>query len=239
MKISKVLRALIQEQLLSETPLMDVPYYTGKFSSSDGRRGSIGSKIPSSIKGKNRRGQYYDQAKLLLANSKENWYIVVLSDLGQNDDPADVIKTPEFQTWFKSLNIPKGSKIIVVDALPVVRDYTSANWAFAHDIIGHTIEKKIQRWLSNSDRKILYKLHELLPKEFLLSKDVNDMAPDVYAAIFAGKFPLEKALQATELITDTFLNKEQTEEKIRRYYEDVDAWIALIPYDEPTPVVPF
>ena len=210
----KLIRALIREQILSETPLMDIiPYKAGKpegnFSSDTSP--SIGYRLPSKLKGteKEKRKQFTDAAKVLLADSEDNWYIIVLKyaklqNRGYLSD--DIINSPDFKSWTSSLRIPKGSKIIVPVDPNYEGDYLGPEWQIVHDIIGHTTAnaygggtkefreglQHIYDFWTRMDESIVW---NTLSKEFKISKrNKEDRIPDIYAAIFANK--LDKQLAA-------------------------------------------
>jgi hypothetical protein len=254
------LRSLVKEMLLSETPLMDIYPYKGSVDSMKTKPG-IGYQIPKKIKGKEeeRRKVFSDEAKVLLADSKDNWYIIVLknsasSDMGyffQKNYPSNLLKSEEFKEWFKSLKIPKKSKIIVALSAPYKGDFTSSSYAIVHDIIGHSIESRTEEAFathksSNSRRiqEVFRKIDvakavwDLLPEEFKISKsDVTDRNPDIYAAIFANKFDKQKAKKAIKAVFEKSGESGVTaEEVIGLMYHIVSYFKKSVPFDKPVAI---
>jgi hypothetical protein len=258
-KMSTILIDLIREQILSETPLMDIIPFKNKRDNSpwaDPSAPSIGYNLPSKLRGteKEKRKQFTDAAKVLLADSEDNWYIIVLKNISGNWGSASkVINNSEFDEWVNSLKIPRRSKIIVPAQVNMTRDYLAPEWQIVHDIIGHTIYEyyatnmrksfSSERDPENSKIFDLFEnyqsLHELmtwttLPDEFKISKrNKEDRMPDIFAAIFANKFDKQKAI--------SLLNSadEQGEALCNALYKIVEKWKASIPYDKATLVYPF
>lgn len=246
MKLTKAeLRKIVRENLL-ETPLMDIlPFKntcnaTTSYSSDSVSAPSIGYRIPSKIKGSelDRRKQFADSAKVLLADSEDNWYIIVLKNVGQDMYLAsDTVKSPEFVQWMSSLNIPKRSKILVVGRASFEGDYLAPEWQIVHDIIGHTIDSYYIPDIKFF--KGYQKLHSevtwtTLPNEFKIAKkNIDDRLPDIFAAIFANKFDREKAVSLLNSIN------EPGEELCDALYNIVELWKMSIPYDKPTIIYPF
>jgi hypothetical protein len=261
------LRSLVKEMLLSETPLMDIYPYKGSVDSMKTKPG-IGYQIPKKIKGKEeeRRKVFSDEAKVLLADSKDNWYIIVLknsasSDMGyffQKNYPSNLLKSEEFKEWFKSLKIPKKSKIIVALSTPYKGDFTSSSYAIVHDIIGHSITQKLEtafdsykKYEHRKKREIMVNsrllnvvkaVWEILPEEFKISKaDVNDREPDIYAAIFANKFDKQKAKKAIEAAFEKSrelgVSVEVTAEEVIEFmHHIVNYFKKLVPFDKPVAI---
>ena len=258
-----LIRLLIRETLLSETPLMDIiPYKAGKpegnFSSDTSP--SVGYRLPSKLKGteKEKRKQFTDAAKVLLADSEDNWYIIVLKyaklqNRGYLSD--DIINSPDFKSWTRSLRIPKGSKIIVPVDPNYEGDYLGPEWQIVHDIIGHTIAnaygggtkefreglQHIYNFWTRMDESIVW---NTLSEEFKISKrNKEDRMPDIYAAIFANKLNKQAAANAI----DEHLQYAERENKekisgtdiVNCLVEIVERWKKTIPYDKPFLVYPF
>lgn len=256
MKLTKAqLRKLVCSNLL-EAPLMDILPFKNKrdTSSIDSSAPSVGYKLPSRMKGteQEKRKNFADAAKVFLADSEDNWYIVVLKNVGYYVDlPYDTIKSPEFLQWMSSLNIPKGSKILVVGQRSVKGDYKTPEWQIVHDIIGHTIESycsqkitllKRQSFVQTKIYTFLARYIDLhstttwttLPDEFKIAKSsVSDRMPDIFAAIFANKFNRQKAVSLLNSVD------EPGEELCSALYDLVEEWKKSIPYDEPTVIYPF
>ena len=256
MKLTKAqLRKLVQANLL-ETPLMDIIPFKNKLNpnSTDGAAPSVGYRLPSRLKGteQEKRNQFTDAAKVYLADSEDNWYIVVLKNVGYYDYlPTDTIKSPEFLQWMSSLSIPKGSKILVVGQRSVTGDYRAPKWQIVHDIIGHTIESyytenilssqrqssvqaKISKFFKGYTDLHRYTTWTTLPDEFKLAKsEPDDRLPDIFAAIFANKFDRQKAV--------SLLNSAGApgEDLCDALYRLVEEWKKSIPYDDPTVIYPF
>lgn len=256
MKLTKSqLRKIVRSSLL-ETPLMDILPFKNrrKPNTDDSSAPSVGYRLPSSMRGteQEKRKQFTDAAKVYLADSEDNWYIVVLKNIGYYDYlPTDTIESPEFLRWMNSLNIPKGSKILVVGQRSVAGDFTAPEWQIVHDIIGHTIESYYEDKFSSQQRsssaqtKIYkffkgykeihrYKTWTTLPDEFKIAKsNPDDRLPDIFAAIFANKFDRQKAVSLLNSIN------EPGEELCDSLYGLVEAWKMSIPYDVPTVIYPF
>jgi hypothetical protein len=263
--MTNLIRLLIRETLLSETPLMDViPYKGGEpeegifpFKTSP----TVGYKLPSKLKGteKEKRKQFADAAKVLLADSEDNWYIVVLKHAviqgkGLNIS-KNVINSPDFKSWINSLRIPKGSKIIVPVTPNYEGDYLAPEWQIVHDIIGHTINsaywdntkefrsglEQVYDFWSRIDSSIVW---EELPQEFKISgRNPEDRDPDIFAAIFANKFDKRAAAGALDEHL-RFTNRENPKnilgaDIVDCLVEIVERWKKIIPYDTPTPISPF
>jgi hypothetical protein len=244
MKLTKAqLRKLVRANL-SETPLMDILPFKNKRDDSinvSPRAGSsIGYRIPSKIKGSeiDRRKQFTDAAKFFLEDSEDNWYIIVLKNVGQDKNLAsDTVNSPDFKQWISSLNIPKKSKILVVGRSSYLGDFLAPEWQIVHDIIGHTIDSyympniKFFKGYQHLHGEITW---TTLPDEFKISKsDIDDRLPDIFAAIFANKFDREKAVSLLNSI-----NK-PGEELCDALYNIVELWKMSIPYDKPTIIYPF
>ena len=259
----KLIRALIREQILSETPLMDIiPYKAGKpegnFSSKTSP--SIGYRLPSKLKGteKEKRKQFTDAAKVLLADSEDNWYIIVIKHAVLKSKgytmSEDTINSPDFKSWISSLRIPKGSKIIVPINASYEGDYLGPEWQIVHDIIGHTISAywdgnkefrsglaQVYDFWTRLDESIVW---NTLPEEFKISKrNKEDRMPDIYAAVFANKLDKQAAAKAIDerLQYAERENKEKISgtDIINCLVEIVERWKKTIPYDKPFPVVTF
>ena len=264
MKLTKAqLRKVIRSNLL-EAPLMDILPFKNKRDTSSidssapsalySAAPSVGYKLPSRMKGteQEKRKNFADAAKVFLADSEDNWYIVVLKNVGYYVDlPYDTIKSPEFLQWMSSLNIPKGSKILVVGQRSVTGDYKTPEWQIVHDVIGHTIESYYSQKITLSQRqssvqakiskflKGYMHMHSMmtwttLPDEFKIAKsNPEDRMPDIFAAIFANKFNRQKAVSLLNSVN------EPGEELCTALYGLVEEWKKSIPYDEPTVIYPF
>jgi hypothetical protein len=256
MKLTKAqLRKIVQANLL-ETPLMDILPFKNKWNpnSTDSVASSVGYRLPSRMKGteQEKRKNFTNAAKVYLADSEDNWYIVVLKNVGYYDyDPANTIKSPEFLQWMSSLNIPKGSKILIPGQSNLKGDYRAPEWQIVHDIIGHTIESyytenilssqiqssvqaKISKFFRGYPILHQYKTWTTLPDEFKIAKsEPDDRLPDIFAAIFANKFDRQKAV--------SLLNSAEApgEDLCDALYSLVEEWKKSIPYDDPTVIYPF
>jgi hypothetical protein len=259
MKLTKAqLRKIVRTNLL-ETPLMDIIPFKNKrirneFTSSTP---SIGYKLPSVMKGteQEKRNQFTDAAKILLADSEDNWYIVVLKNVGYYKyDPSNIIKSPEFLQWMSSLNIPKGSKILIPGQSNLKGDYRTPEWQIVHDIIGHTIYKYYRKEIKTNfeieGHEEIFNLFEdayeehknitwqSLPDEFKISKrNPDDRLPDILAAVFANKFDRQKAVEMYEKLN--IFNMTNVNNSLDALYKIVESWKKSIPYDTPTVVYPF
>lgn len=270
-----IIRALIREQIIFETPLMDVIPFKNRAASKERKadlgdfhpyqkaKPAIGYKISRKFKGseEKRRKDFADVAKVLLSNSYDNWYVIVLNDVGDTDSATshayEVVESDEFKKWISSLNIPKGSKIIVPSSSRVDRDYLSPEWQIAHDVIGHSIMKHLQLKLwydlqSIDDCRLFHRevVWETLPDEFKISKHNKiDRLPDIFAAIFANKFDKQKAILAIEnskpkyarlYATGTCLfTKLSTKEIVDDLEKAVREFVSTIPFDKPTVIDAF
>ena len=195
----------------------------------------------------------------MLADSYDNWYVIVLRDAGDAESEEEsyvhnVVESDEFKKWISSLNIPKGSKIIIPSSNRILFDYLAPEWQIVHDIIGHSILKhqKFKLWyeLSSIDDCSLFHrevVWETLPDEFKISKrNKQDRLPDIFAAIFANKFDKQKAILAIEdskqkyakYVTCTF-TKRSTEEIVDDLEKAVHKFVSSIPFDKPTVVEAF
>ena len=257
MKLTKAqLKKLVRANLL-ETPLMDILPFKNKweYSVDDLDIGpSIGYNLPSKLKGteKERRKQFADSAKVLLADSEDNWYIIVLKNVGGNPNSmSKVVNSPEFVQWMSSLNIPKGSKILVPGQTRMPGDFRAPEWQIVHDIIGHSIYGYLIEFRKSPDLKdqeIVNYFNDFaeqsnvawksLPDEFKIAKrNIDDRLPDILAAIFANKFDREKVVEAYKKL-DIFYMPD-VEKGIDTLYTIVDSFKESVPYDKPTVVYPF
>jgi hypothetical protein len=260
MKLTKAQLRKIVRTNLSETPLMDILPFKNKwdYSIDDLDIGpSIGYRMASKLKGpeKERRKQFTDAAKVLLADSEDNWYIIVLKSVGGNPNSmSKVVDSPEFVQWMSSLNIPKGSKILVPAQTRMTGDFLAPEWQIVHDIIGHSIyDHYMNEIQKNSKVKVnadivndfddYFSEHTKitwtsLPDEFKIAKrDVIDRLPDIFAAIFANKFDKQKAVEAYEKLEIFYMP--MVEKSIDALYKIVDSFKESVPYDKPTLVYPF
>lgn len=260
MKLTKAeLRKIVRENLL-ETPLMDILPFKNKweYSVDDLDIGpSIGYNLPSKLKGteKERRKQFADSAKVLLADSEDNWYIIVLKNVGGNPNSmSKVVDSPEFVQWMSSLNIPKGSKILVPGQTSMSGDFRAPEWQIVHDIIGHSIyDHYMNEIQKKSDVKVNADIINnfddhfsehvkitwtSLPDEFKIAKrDFIDRLPDIFAAIFANKFDKQKAVEAYKKLDIFYMP--MVEKSIDALYAIVESFKESVPYDKPTLVYPF
>ena len=258
--MSTILIDLIREQILSETPLMDIIPFKNKRDNlqwTNSNAPSIGYNLPSKLKGteKEKRNQFTDSAKVRLADSKDNWYIIVLKDIsGGRESTLAVINSPEFVQWVNSLKIPERSKIIVPAQSSVKGDYRAPEWQIVHDIIGHTIYRYYRHNIKNNleieDHEEIFNLFEdsynehknitwsSLPDEFKISKrNHEDRLPDILAAVFANKFNKQKAVEMYKKLN--IFNMTNVNNSLDTLYKIVEKWRMSIPYDKPTLVYPF
>ena len=272
MKLTKAqLRKIVQANLL-ETPLMDIIPFKNKRDNSPWAAPSagpplppprrlsaptIGYNLPSKMRGteQEKRKQFTDAAKVLLADSEENWYIIVLKNISGNWRSASkIINSPEFNEWMSSLNIPKGSKIIIPGQSSATGDYRAPEWQIAHDIIGHTIYRHYRENIKNNLKiegheeisnlfEDSYEEHKnitwlSLPDEFKISKrEPDDRLPDILAAVFANKFNKQKAVEIYKKLN--IFNMTNVNNSLDDLYKIVEKWKMSIPYDTPTLVYPF
>jgi len=259
MKLTKAqLRKLVRANLL-ETPLMDIYPYKNRRAPNQfiSTVPSVGYRLPSALKGTTRekRNQFTTAAKVLLADSEDSWYIIVFKNIGYNNyHPTEIVESPEFLQWMNSLNIPKGSKILVVGQGRIKGDYLAPEWQIAHDIIGHTIlqhyrenmkgnfeiegYEEIFNSFENSEEEHLNITWMSLPSEFKISKrNPNDRLPDILAAVFANKFNKQKAVELYRNLN--IFNMEDVNNSLDALYKIVESWKMSIPYDTPTIVNPF
>ena len=268
MKLTKAqLRKIVRTNLL-ETPLMDIIPFKNKrdnlpWAVPDAAedpvrsRPTIGYNLPSKMRGteQEKRKQFTDAAKVLLADSEDNWYIIVIKNIsGSWGSSSKVINNPEFDEWMSSLSIPKGSKILVVGQISVSGDYLAPKWQIAHDIIGHTIWRyyrdNIQNNLEIEGHEEISNLFEdsyeehikitwlSLPDEFKIAKsEPDDRLPDIFAAIFANKFNKQKAVEMYKKLN--IFDMTNVNNSLDALYKIVEKWKKSIPYDTPTVVYPF
>ena len=251
------LRSLVKEMILSETPLMDIYPYKGGSVPNDPTAPSIGYKIPKRIKGSEseRRKKFTDEAKVLLADSKDRWYIIVLKNaasLFSNTNHAErIVNSKEFDSWIKSLNIPKGSKIIIPNDINVGGDNLDSKWQIVHDVIGHSITRKaLLRSGASGELNKEYLSWRYFPEEiflhaisdeFKISNVERDRYPDIFAAIFANKFDKKIAEEKlSDYLSSFTLSKQDplygmtAKQIIDAMYRNVEDFVKSIPFDKPT-----
>ena len=176
----KVLRSLIREILLKETPLIDMPVYP-YYSSSDF---SISHPF-----NRSQKGNYEAKAKELMKNTKDNWVLMT--------GPFSFSKPVEdYEKWIEGKNYPPGTLVIFVDSSPMKGDYDTPIWQIVHDIFGHSILSFFTRKeVEDIGDTIAKYLLRLLPKEYQNIWDPegnNDALSTVLGAIFTGKLKRQR-----------------------------------------------
>jgi hypothetical protein len=190
----KVLRSLIREMLLKETPLIDMPVYPN--SSPDISRVSVSHPATRSTK-----GNYEAKAKELMKNTKDNWVLIT-----GNTNTNNFSKSSEdYEKWIEGKNYPPGTLVIFVDSSPLEGDSNTPIWQIVHDVFGHSIQNLFVQSFDKeiNDMGVAEEIGEevaqfmmtLLPKEYQIvwnSEFASDALPTVLGAIFTEKLKRQR-----------------------------------------------
>ena len=190
----KVLRSLIREMLLKETPLIDMPVYPN--SSPDISRVSVSHPATRSTK-----GNYEAKAKELMKNTKDNWVLIT-----GNTNTNNFSKSSEdYEKWIEGKNYPPGTLVIFVDSPPMEGDSNTPIWQIVHDVFGHSIQNLFVQSFDKeiNDMGVAEEIGEevaqfmmtLLPKEYQIvwnSEFASDALPTVLGAIFTEKLKRQR-----------------------------------------------
>jgi hypothetical protein len=235
-----------QKDILNEIPLADFGYDeehggTDWTDEEDAKRRGVSRRSSVGyIKSKSKA--YKDQAIQFFDKTQSNWYVIFLKDLrdhkgltfgpmGRNPWIEDKVKKMQKDNNWD----PKG-KYIVVGFRPQTGDDDSVGWQLAHDIIGHTIDT----WFEDNGVKdmiddqvatkfkgvvfgdAIMSIHRNLPEEFQQATidDVDDMMPDILAALFFDKGPDITSISSPGRSYLTLL--EETVEEFKQEIEEGD-----------------
>jgi hypothetical protein len=166
---------------------------------------------------------------------KDSWAIIVV--------PKEV-KRRELGLYVESNPKLKRCKIIAVDSESMEGDETAPKWVVLHDIIGHGIQFLALTKMPEHET-IVRNLHAALPRQFKITKDPDDLLPDIYAAIFFRSDLRGLVQTATEIgMRQTFgkvvfdpqmfaWKQESVQKLFQKLQEDVARWTSSF-----TPGVP-
>ncbi len=223
-----LLRRIIREELLSESPPGYIDYFENPLSQ-DTTSPSIGYPRTRSRRPKYRKGGYENIARELMKDIEDNWVVVSLSDFRY---AKDVIKTEAFKTWLNQ-KYP-GYRVIIAAGRNYKGDIRTPHWQIAHDIIGHSINQIWGRYQYDQfipgdvQAAAISALHRALPDEMRIAPARgDDTAPDILAAIMLNRFSREEAMAVIDRLSGD-------DETARRVYtmlvdsmfESVDRWLS-------------
>ena len=204
----------LNEEVISETPLMDFDSYGSE----------MGRTSDSSI-GFGAKPEYIESAKKWFTDTKDKWYIITVADVEDFDEQRYDYEDfdEDFQDWVKSIGWPKDGKYMVVLEPPGPGDTPGVEWEVVHDIIGHGMIGVVGPDLAH--KIVDTGIPDFVPEEFDISSG-RDKAPDVLAAIFANRFGPD----------DFDENNDPRGERrnvVRQAKEFIDRWKAEFPKGKP------
>jgi len=225
----KHLRKMIQEEILNETPLVDISNFNvpPQDEVEKLKYASIGYPRTRSRRPQYRAGGYEKIAKELMRDTEDDWAIVTLSSIVP--DTRALVDSPAFRSWIADRNYSPGTRVLVSASTPVDRDFRSPAWQIIHDIFGHTLEwfwsTRFSDYVSSLSNELQGALHDALPSEFRISKNRRDVIPDIFGAILTRRFSISEAQSAVERIS-TETNKMRHHDAVRSMFDAVDTWLA-------------